>query len=184
MTTPSAIGRGLPDNWGARPAEQERSYPADDLLTGPARLLTRAVTVRAPAALAYRWLCQLAVAPYSYDWLDNLGRRSPQQLTPGSANLRVGQKMMVFELVDVRPGQQFTGIGTPGARRLFGHLAGTYAVEPIDADHSRLICRLVIAEPTGLGRLRAIGLAWGDVVMMRRQLLNLARLAERDAAAR
>lgn len=174
--------RGLPENWGATPAEHARSYPADDLLTGRVRRLTRAVTARAPAAIAYRWMCQVAVAPYSYDWIDNLGRRSPQQLTPGAENLEVGQDVMVVRLVDVTPGHQFTGRGLPRAERRFGPLAATYAVEPIDEHSSRLICRLSIAEPTGLGRLRAVVLARGDIVMMRKQLLNLARLAERDAA--
>lgn len=176
-----AATRGLPDNWGASAAEHNRPYLADELLTGPIRRLSRAVTAHAPAALTYRWLCQTAVAPYSYDWLDNLGCRSPQQLTPGAENLEIGQAVMVFELVDVQPGYQFTGRGLPRAERLFGPLAATYAVESVDSDSSRLICRLAVAEPSGLGRLRAVGLAWGDVVMMRRQLLNLAGLAERDA---
>ncbi len=173
--------RGLPDNWGATSEEHARSYAADAVLTGPVRRLTRAVTARAPAAIVYRWLCQVSVAPYSYDWIDNLGRRSPQQLTPGAEDLEVGRELMVFRLVDVRPGSQFTGRGLPGAERLFGPLAVTYAVEPIDEHSSRFVCRLVIAEPTGLGRLRATALAWGDVVMMGKQLLNLAGLAERDA---
>jgi len=174
--------RGLPENWGATRAEHDRWYPADHLLAGRVRRLTRAVTARAPAAMVYRWLCQVAVAPCSYDWIDNLGRRSPQQLTPGAEHLEPGQEVMVFGLVDVAPGHSFTGRGLPRAERLFGRLAATYAVEPIDEHNSRLICRLTIAEPTGLERLRAVALAWGDIVMMRKQLLNLARLAERDAA--
>lgn len=182
LATRTAGIRRLPDNWGASPQEHAHSYPADTLLAGPVRRLTRAVTARAPAALTYRWLCQIAVAPYSYDWIDNLGHRSPQQLTPGADELEVGQELLVFRLVDVAPGHQFTGRGLPDAERLFGRLAGTFAVEPIDERRSRLICRLVIAEPTGLGRLRATALAWGDTVMMRKQLLDLARLAERGAA--
>ncbi len=175
---------GLPDNWGATPEEHARRYPADEVLAGPARRLTRAVTAQAPAALGYRWLCQVAVAPYSYDWIDNFGRRSPQHLTPDAEDLAVGQEVMVVELVDVRRGQQYSGRGTAKAERLFGPLALTYAAEPIDSDSCRLLCRVTVAQPTGLGRLRATVLAWGDVVMMRRQLLNLARLAERDAATR
>ncbi|MGI9157553.1 MAG: hypothetical protein ACR2FG_13125 [Marmoricola sp.] len=174
--------RGLPYVWGATADEHAREYPADTQLSGPVRRLTRAVTVRAPAALTYRWLCQVSVAPYSYDWVDNFGRRSPQQVTPGADELYVGQSMMVFRLVDVTPGRQFTGRGLTAAERLFGPLAGTYAVEPVDTHSSRLVCRLVIADPTGLGRVRATALAWGDALMMRKQLLNLGRLAERDAA--
>lgn len=176
-----SVARGLPNCWGATAAEHDRGYPADELLSGPIRRLTRAVTVRAPAALAYRWLCQVSVAPYSYDWIDNAGRRSPQHLSPGADRLVVGQPVLVFRLVDLRPGISFTGRGLPMAERIFGPLAATYAIEPIDARSVRLVCRLVIAQPRGLGRLRAAGLAWGDVVMMRKQLRNLARLAERDA---
>lgn len=175
---------GLPDRWGATLEEHARCYPADDVLTGPVRRLTRAVTAQAPADIGYRWLCQLAVAPYSYDWIDNLGQRSPQWLTPGAEHLELGQEMMVCGLVDITPGHQYTGRGLPRAERLYGRLAATYAAEPIDSQSCRLLCRLVIAEPSGLGRIRAAALAWGDVVMMRKQLLNLAQLAEYDTGGR
>ena len=82
--------------WGATAEEAARPYPADTLLDGPVLLATRAVGVDAPTSTVYRWLCQVAVAPYSYDWLDNLGRRSPRQLTPGADDLHVGKAMMVF----------------------------------------------------------------------------------------
>jgi hypothetical protein len=51
------------------------------------------------------------------------------------------------------------------------------------AGRSRLVAKLLVAPPAGpLGSLPARGmLAAGDLVMMRRQLLNLAALAEREA---
>jgi hypothetical protein len=71
--------------------------------------LFRGVTVRARAPVVFRWLCQLRVAPYSYDWLDNLGRRSPRTLTPGAERLELGQRVMgIFELVGFEPDRHLT----------------------------------------------------------------------------
>ncbi|CAN5310926.1 hypothetical protein BH09ACT12_BH09ACT12_18840 [soil metagenome] len=165
---------GLPLVWGATPAEVVRDYPADSLIEGPAIAMTRAVSVRASVETTWRWVCQLSVAPYSYDWVDNLGRRSPRTLTPEAADLEVGQKMvMVYTLTSLEVPHQWTGI----AQRW---MAATYAVEadPADPDGCRLVCRMVAAAPGPLTRMRAHALAWGDVVMLRKQLLTLKALAE------
>lgn len=168
--------------WGATDDEVSRRCPADGLLPD-AVLLTRAVSVDAPAELVWRWLCQIAVAPYSYDWIDNLGRRSPQHLIEGADRLQVGQTMaFVFRLVSFEAPYQWTAMTTPKGAWLFGDVALTYAVEP-DGEGCRIVCRLAADVRGPLRRLRAEALAWGDLVMMRRQLLNLKVLAERDAAA-
>ena len=68
-----------------------------------------------------------ACAPYSYDLLDNGGRRSPQALTPGLEQLSVGQRMMrIFKLVGFEPGRSITVLSEG---RLFGRVAVTYRVE-------------------------------------------------------
>ena len=171
----------LPMVWGASTDEVGRHYPADDLIPG-ALLLTRATSVRAPADLTWRWLCQIAVAPYSYDLIDNRGRRSPQALTPGADELELGQPMaVVFRLTSYDDGHQWTALTSPRGARLFGRVAITYSAEP-DGAGSRIVCRLAAATRSPLARVRAHALAWGDLVMMRRQLLNLKALAERDAA--
>jgi hypothetical protein len=173
---------GLPGVWGATAAEVARRYPADDALTGPTVPLTRAVSVAAPPERTYRWLCQIAVAPYSYDLIDNLGRKSPTTLTPGADDLRVGQRVQIFELTEVSPGHHWTGRTIVSGRRVFGDLAITYAAEADGRDRSRLVCRIVARTCSLATRARFLVLAWGDLVMMRRQLLNLKALAERDPA--
>ena len=71
--------------------------------------LYRAVSVDASPDVVFRWLCQLRVAPYSHDWIDNWGRRSPPQLTPGLERLSGGQVFMgIFELVDFVPDRHVT----------------------------------------------------------------------------
>ena len=64
--------------WGSTPEERARGYACDVCVAGPDHALFRAVDVDAPAAVVFRWLCQLRVAPYSYDWIDNGGRESPR----------------------------------------------------------------------------------------------------------
>ena len=37
----------------------------------------RGVTLNAPTFVVFRWLCQIRVAPYSYDWIDNFAPAKP-----------------------------------------------------------------------------------------------------------
>ena len=170
---------GLPLVWGATAEEVARSYPADTTIPGPVLLMTRAVSVAAPVDVTWRWLCQVAVAPYSYDWIDNRGRRSPRELTPGADVLELGQTMaLVFGLTSFDEGHHWTALTDPRGERLFGPVAITYAAEP-----GRIVCRLAARADTRARRARAHALAWGDLVMMRKQLLNLKGLAERELTA-
>ena len=91
--------------WGSAPGERRMRFPCDRYLSDIDGEYFRATDVRAPAAVLFRWLCQLKVAPYSYDLIDNFGRRSPRELTPGVENLARGQKPVgIFELVDFERG--------------------------------------------------------------------------------
>lgn len=168
------------DDWGSTPGERAASYPCDGRIDDPDAVLFRAVDVAAPAALLYRWLCQLRVAPYSYDWIDNLGRRSPQQLIDGLDDLEVGQRACsIFEIVHFEAGRSVTLDSTTA---MFGRTTITYRADPVDADSSRLVAKLAFRMPRNLyGWTARHLLPAGDWVMMRRQLLNLRDLAERDA---
>lgn len=165
-------------NWGATADERALPMACDDLLAGSPRRMHRAVSIYAPAPIVFRWLCQLKLAPYSYDLLDNLGRRSPRELVAGVERLEVGQRFMsIFSLATFALDEHIT----LRSRRV----AVTYAVRSDDWP-TRLVARVLFAPPGDrLGAaIAGPALALGDLVMMRKQLLKLKALAERDTEAR
>jgi len=165
--------------WGSSVQERAAAYPCDGLIDHPDRVLFRAVDVSAPAGVVFRWLCQLRVAPYSYDWIDNLGRRSPRHLIAGLDQLEVGQRFMsIFRLVSFDEGRS---ILLDSTTRLFGRVVTTYEAFPTSTGRTRLVVKLAFVAPQGLlGSAMRWLLPAGDLVMMRKQLLTLKGLAEGD----
>lgn len=191
-------------SWGTTAEEQRIVLGCDELLPAGTLRLHRAISIDASPQLVFRWLCQLRLAPYSYDLLDNFARRSPRELRPGTEELEQGEPFMkIFRLVSFEEDRQITlrarrtavsyatlpktspttsagmgigigigiGIGTPSL------------VTPRDSTTTRLLGRVLFDSPGGpIGRaLVGQGLALGDLVMMRKQLMTLKELAERDA---
>jgi hypothetical protein len=163
------------DRWGVTDAEVRLRYPCDAFVPAPAFQAWRGVNVRAGAEQLWPWVTQIRLAPYSYDWVDNLGRRSPQEQQ---------------SLPDPEVGEHFTTaagrklgriLSVTRNEQLTGRIAGvvmSYVLVP-DGAQTRLLLKLV--SPTW--RWTAPLLSVGDLVMARRQLLNLAGLAEQHAAA-
>ena len=168
--------------WGTTESELKLSFPCDRVLPEPCAAYFRGVTVYARPDVLFRWLCQLRVAPYSYDWIDNRGRQSPQQLTPGLDDLAVGQRVMgSFDIVDFERDRHITSRtrsdGSLAGR--FGEIALTYLIVPRRGEECRLLVKFVVRYPRGpIGWLIRAFLPIGDLIMMRKQLLNLKRLAE------
>jgi hypothetical protein len=164
----------LGSSWGATDGELALSLPCDDLLHNPSLRLHRAIGIDAPAAIAFAWLCQLKLAPYSYDLLNNFGRTSPRERVASVEELETGQRFMsIFLLASFATSQHIT------LRRR--GVAVTYALLPIDSASTRLLVRVLLHTP--LAALTGPALALGDLFMMRKQLLTLKALAERDATA-
>jgi hypothetical protein len=66
---------------------------------------------------------------------------------------------------------------------VWGRVVLTYRVVGRDGGRSRYLAKIRFEPPPGLwGRALAALLPWGDLVMMRKQLRTLARLAETGAA--
>lgn len=160
--------------WGATPAEVAAEMPCDSTLSGTLTVADRAISVAAAPHVVFAWLCQLRVSPYSYDLLDNFGRHSPRERDPALMELAVGQRFMsMFELVDFARDEHITLLSPP-------RIAVTYAVrENGIRGASRLHVRVVFDGP----RWVAVPLVLGDFLMMRKQLLTLKELAEREARA-
>jgi hypothetical protein len=156
--------------WGATADERAAKLPCDEIF--PDGLAAdRAVSVDAPPSLVYAWLCQIRLAPYSYDWLDNFGKQSPRVRTPDLVNLEVGQGFMrLFTLAAFEPNDHVT---IRNAR-----VATTYAVRP-EGTGTRLLARAIFNGPNVIGR--PLGLV--DMIMMRKQLLNIKAHAEKEHAA-
>jgi len=162
------------DRWGVTDDEVARHYSCDDLVSAPVLQAWRGATVHATADDVWPWVAQIRLAPHSYDWIDNLGRRSPQQLhdlgepAPGEHFTTAGTRQL-GRILTVDPRQQLTG-------QIMGAVM-SYALVPA-AGSTRLLLKIVVAR----GRWLAPLLSVGDLVMARRQLLNLKRLAEQSTA--
>ena len=167
--------------WGTTAEERKRSFPCDKVLPDHNDAYYRAVTVLAEPSAVFPWLCQLRVAPYSYDWIDNFGRRSPREPTRSLENLELGQRFMsIFDLVDFEPLVHITL--RPRKPAPFPPMAVSYLLDPAGETRCRLIVKLAVELRPGprdeLVRRLLPSLDW---IMMRRQLLNLKALAERTA---
>ncbi len=161
------------DRWGVSGDEIARRYPCDDLVAAPVLQAWRGVDVSASPHSVWPWVAQVRLAPYSYDWIDNLGRRSPRELAglpeprAGEHFTRVGGRPTGRILI-VEPGRQLTAV-------IMGAYM-SYVLEPGGADSTRLLLKLVMQTR----RWAAPAISAGDLVMARRQLLNFKRLAERS----
>jgi hypothetical protein len=162
--------RVIGDRWGVTDSEMSRHYPCDDLVPHPAWQAWRGVTVNTSPDMVWPWIAQIRMAPYSYDWIDNRGRRSPRELR-GLDEPAVGEPFSATagrplgKVVAVEPGVHLTA--TIMGVHMSYVLVGT-------EQSTRLLLKLAARNGRTLGPLFAVG----DLVMARKQLLTLKGLAE------
>ncbi len=164
-------------SWQTSELEKNQIFACDTYLNNPDDILFRGISINAPPERVFPWLCQLRIAPYSYDWIDNKGKPSPRTLDPKLQDLKIGQEFIIFELVEFKKGEHITLL-TKGHRveDFFGKVAMTYLVQEAADGSSRLLVKgLVKRSPH---KLLADLLPWGDWIMMRKQLLTFKELAE------
>ena len=190
-------------NWGASPAEQALALPGDDIVSGPVKATTRGVTIDAPAAAVWPWIAQLGQDRggfYSYELLEDLvGCEMPRadSILPDAQEWRLGDSLWMY------PPSKLDGLGSapllaavPGRALAFGTWRSgkphdfppegswTFAVEPVDAETTRLLVRTRGVEPSSvLGRAFDRGVFEPiHFVMERRMMESVRKLAEGRAA--
>lgn len=166
----------LGERWGVTDQDVARRFACDDLVPAPAQQLWRGVSVAAQPEALWPWVGQLRLAPYSYDLVDNLGRRSPRELC-GLPEPAVGDRFAVVgRIAAVTPGVELTGeIGRSGG--LAGRTVMSYQLVP-DGAGTRLLLKVVVERGGPLTKAVTTVLPLGDLVMARKQLMTLRSLAE------
>jgi hypothetical protein len=172
--------------------ERARALPGDRLIPEPIDALTHAITISCPRREVWPWLVQMGAGTragwYSYDGIDNDGRRSAERIVGDLQSIDVGTVFPAlpraidgFTAVQYEPESSLVLAWTPAAGAA-PMVTWAFVLEQLDEWHTRLIVRARGARgysfyglPSWVGRVL---IRCGHFVMERRQLLGIAARAE------
>jgi hypothetical protein len=173
--------------WGATDEELARALPGDELVSTPTFNATRAISIAAPPERVWPWLVQVGsrrAGWYSYDLLDNLGRRSARRIIPELQQLTPG------DVVPMSPdGKQGINVysvdaphsmvwGTPG------DTSWVWQLDELPNGTTRLITRIRSRiQWTPISIAYSALMEVGDFWMIRKMLHGLRERAEGSSAA-
>jgi hypothetical protein len=174
--------------WGATEEEIQSSVIGDELCRDATLIATRSITIAAPPGKVFPWIRQMGFGRagwYSYDWLDNLGRKSATtihdewQTVESGDKIPAGPSSFTASIVDAprhfvleikSPGKQ-----SPGKKSPKMHFTLAYELRD-DPQGTRLVTRMRSRINLPLGSLfEKLILGPGDGIMLRRQLLNIKK---------
>jgi hypothetical protein len=134
--------------WGATDAEIAMSLPGDVFTKkNPTALSTRAITIKAPAAVVWQWLVQTGQGRggfYSYDWLENLfaaDMHNAERVTAELQDLKVGDWVLMHPMGATNKAMRGEVALLEPERSLVLSGGWGWYLEPIDVDTTRLIVR-------------------------------------------
>ncbi len=167
--------------WGATVNEISASLDGDALIVDPGFSATRAITVDGPPERAFAWLAQMGTGRagwYSYDLIDNFGRRSARHIdetwavTTSCDQVPAGPITFVVASIDA-PSSLVLALRQ---RRVAGHTVSftlAYDLQPTPGNRTRVVSRARALIDGPLSRLLHPVLEFGDGLMVRRQLVGL-----------
>jgi len=172
-------------NWGATEAEINGPVIGDDLCPLARASATRCIDIDAPPDAVFPWIRQMGFGKagwYSYDWIDNLGRRSATRINPQWQDVHTGSPVpggpVAFEAALVDPPRNYV-LRTVPSGRLMSRMCFTLAYELRHVPGgTRLVTRMRAYIDIPGGRfLERFVLLPGDGIMLRKQLRTIARCA-------
>ena len=171
--------------WGATDPEHRTPMPGDDWTPAePDRMrlvMTRAVSIAAPAEDVWPWIAQLGRGAgwYSYDAVDNGRRPSASHLVAWIPPPRLGDATAIGYLRHLEPGRRL-GWWAPGEPWLGSHVRmGAVYLVSAEGQGARLVQRIA-ADGKGWSKGLVKNLfVLVDTLMSRRQLLGIRERVER-----
>jgi hypothetical protein len=183
------------ETWGATEAEQQQALPGDELVPNPGTQTTRAVTIHAPADEVWARLVQIGqdrAGFYSYDWLENLflaDIHDTDVVRPEWQQRQAGDFIRATR-PDFAGGAFKDQLGwdvpvvVPGQALVLKNW-GTFYIQPVDGETSRLIIRTRAGEANSGVVTKILDTVLGDAgfepvhfVMERQMLLGIKHAAE------
>ncbi len=172
--------------------ERTRPLAGDQLIPDPIASLTHAITIRCRRQDLWPWLVQMGAGRggwYSYDFIDNGGQPSTEELLPQFQTIATGAVLPALPgaaeafIVAAYEPERFLVLGWPSQDETY---LSTWAFVLDDAGSNQT--RLIVRGRAGPGYhfhgvplwLLKLTAPLGHYVMQRKQLLGIARLAERS----
>lgn len=177
----------------ATPGEQAKTLAGDDLIPRPVGSVNHAITIHRPPRDVWPWLVQMGSGRagwYAYDFIDNGGHRSAEQILPEYQSVRVGSVFPalpgakdVFLVAQFEPEQNLVlSWRLPNGRY---RTTWAFVLEQPQSDQTRLIVRGRVASgyrPYGLPQWLALPVGrLAHFIMQREQLMGIARRTEAHA---
>jgi hypothetical protein len=139
-------------DWGSTSQERRAAMPGDDHVPDATSTTTRAVTIRAPAAVVWSWLVQMGqdrAGFYTHNWVERLlqsGIRDIREIHPEWQQLEAGDLVRTNRDIGGRPMGWPVLAVDPGRSLVLRSKSlpvGSYAfvIQPIDEVSTRLIVR-------------------------------------------
>lgn len=171
--------------WGSTTEEIHSSVVGDNLCLDATLIATRSITINAAPQDVFPWIRQMGFGRagwYSYDWLDNLGRKSATRIHDEWQSVQSGDKVpsgpisFTAAIVDA-PRYFVLEIRSLGKKNPKLHFTLAYELRD-DPQGTRLVTRMRSQIKLPFGRLfEKLILGPGDGIMLRRQLLTISKNA-------